>query len=248
MEKLGYTWFPQNWNSSDRVFDLNLQQRGLYRELIDRAMSNNNEIPLNLKRFSRMFNEPEEVIQGVINTLRELSLIEVIDEEIITIPSCSKRIALVEKNRKNGAKGGAKKGNQNARKQPKNNPKTTQKQPTKQGKEKESKEKDIANAISKKNNADEVLQAAKQQQEINEKAVRFAKNLEDPKEQLWRDNFYMQQGFRKGSLGRLLQDFNKHLVLQPPDKPNYDYREYKTHFTHWVNKQNQMKKLEKHKL
>ena len=123
-----------------------------------------------------------------------------------------------------------------------------------QKKVKGNKEKDIANAISKKKavggelKTDEVSKAAEQQQEINKKAVRFTKQLEDPKEQLWRDTFYMQQGLRKGSLGRLLQEFNKHLVLQPPDNPNYDYREYKTHFTHWVNKQNQMKKIEKYKL
>lgn len=118
-----------------------------------------------------------------------------------------------------------------------------------QKKVKESKEKDIANAISKKElKFDEISKAAKQQKEIKEKAARFIKQLEDPKEELWRDTFYMKQGLRKGSLGRLLQEFEKHLVLYPPDKPNYDYRDFKVHFMNWVNRQSQDKKFEKYKL
>lgn len=263
MAKLGYTWYPQNWNNSDRVFDLNLAQRGLYRELIDRAMTCDNKIVFDPKKMARRLNSCEQELLEIISFLKELGLVEQTENRLF-LPECEPRLNLIRGGKKGGQKSRKNKPISKPTDKPKNKPiPKLESKPTLNQRERESKEKDMTNVISKKSDADlknsekqqgidgaadEVSDTANEQQEINKKAVRFAKQLEDPKEQLWRETFYMQQGLRKGSLGRLLQDFNKHLVLKPPNKPKYDYREYKTHFIHWVNKQAQLKKLQNHKL
>jgi len=56
MSKLGYTWYSQNWQSDDDVFELNLTQRGLYRELIDRAMQKDNKVEYKPSTWARKFN------------------------------------------------------------------------------------------------------------------------------------------------------------------------------------------------
>jgi len=55
MAKLGYTWYPKDWGNSESVFELNLSERGLYRELIDLAMLNDNKTDIKLEVWSRKF-------------------------------------------------------------------------------------------------------------------------------------------------------------------------------------------------
>ena len=60
MSKLGYTWYPKDWNNSEAVFELTLQQRGLYRELIDLAMLNDNKIIIKSSVWVRKWNIPQK--------------------------------------------------------------------------------------------------------------------------------------------------------------------------------------------
>ena len=130
MAELGYTWFPKDWATDEKVFDLTLSERGLYRELIDLAMMNDNKTELNLKRFERMFGECLANVEQMLEKLHALNLINV-SYGFIRVPSCEKRLKKIRSNRENGKKGGAPKGNKNASKNnPKNNqqnnPRTTQ--------------------------------------------------------------------------------------------------------------------------
>ena len=94
---------------------------------------------------------------------------------------------------------------------------------------------------------DEIEISVKKQKEISEKAARFATQLEDSREEQTRKSFYNKHKLRKGAMGKLLIEFNNHLVLHPPDKPNYDYQEYKSHFDSWVTIQGGNRKLEEYK-
>jgi len=98
----GYTWWTKDWNSSDEVFELNLAERGLYRELIDLAMINDNAVEVKLGVWVRKFNSTREECQEIITRLLELNLIEETQEGKIFIPSCEKRLALIRA----GASGG----------------------------------------------------------------------------------------------------------------------------------------------
>lgn len=101
MAKLGYTWYPKDWGNSESVFELTLIERGLYRELIDMAMLNDNKTIYNLKLWARKFGSTEYEIEGILITLEGLKLVEV-KQDILFIPSCESRLNLV----RGGTKGG----------------------------------------------------------------------------------------------------------------------------------------------
>jgi len=121
-----YTWYPDDWTSSDAVFSLSLCERGLYRELIDLAMRNNNSVQMNIPIWWRKFNSTVEEITETINKLELLNLI-IVEDGYLRIPSCEKRLDKILFASENGKKGGAPKGNSNATKQL-NNPKTSENQ------------------------------------------------------------------------------------------------------------------------
>jgi len=111
MGKLGYTWYPKDWTNSESVFQLNLTERGLYRELIDLAMLNDNKIIINSAVWCRKFDIYHDDLWKIIERLRELKLIEIpnwdckddnIDYQLF-IPSCEPRLNLV-RGGKNGGK------------------------------------------------------------------------------------------------------------------------------------------------
>lgn len=101
MAKLGYTWYPKDWQYSRRVFELTLAERGLYRELIDAAMMTDNKQDLSINTWVRMFNSTIEEITKCMNKLRDLDLIQ-FNEESIFIPECEARLNL----KRGGKKGG----------------------------------------------------------------------------------------------------------------------------------------------
>ncbi len=121
MAKLGYTWYPKDWTNDEEVFELNLQQRGLYRELIDLGMQNDNKTVVKLSVWSRRWDISKDELQNELDVLISLNLIQ-INENNLFIESCEKRLVFV----RSGGKGGSKskpptKGNQKATTKPKAN-------------------------------------------------------------------------------------------------------------------------------
>jgi len=109
MAKLGYTWYPKDWGNSEAVFQLNLTQRGLYRELIDLAMLNDNKILCNYSVWSRKWNIDKDNLFEILDRLKELGLIKyTIQEEKnkdkIFIPSCEPRLKMVRGGKNGGTK------------------------------------------------------------------------------------------------------------------------------------------------
>jgi uncharacterized phage protein (TIGR02220 family) len=101
MAKLGYTWYPKDWGNSESVFELNLTERGLYRELIDLAMMNDNKTELKLDVWCRKFAIDFNDLKAILSKLSKLNLI-CINENNIFIPSCENRLNLVRGGRKGG--------------------------------------------------------------------------------------------------------------------------------------------------
>lgn len=93
MAKLGYTWYPKDWGNSESVFELNLSERGLYRELIDLAMLNDNKTEVKKEVWSRKFGVSNQEITDILIRLVSLKLVEIIDN-ILFIPSCESRLNL----------------------------------------------------------------------------------------------------------------------------------------------------------
>jgi len=103
MPKLGYTFYPKDWGNSDCVFELTLSERGLYRELIDLAMLNDNKTEYKPDIWARKYASTLEEINQIIAKLSKLGLIE-IENKILFIPSCEKRLIFVRTGREGGKK------------------------------------------------------------------------------------------------------------------------------------------------
>lgn len=101
MAKLGYTWYPKDWGNSESVFELNLTERGLYRELIDLSMLNDNKTEIKLDVWVRKFAIDLDSLKSILEKLLKLNLIEY-KKDILFIPSCESRLKLV----RGGSKGG----------------------------------------------------------------------------------------------------------------------------------------------
>ena len=130
MAKLGYTWYPKDWGNSDGVFELNLSERGLYRELIDLAMLNDNKTEVKLDVWIRRFSVSNEDLKSILDNLCRLKLIE-IKEDLLFIPSCESRLQLVR-----GGSNGGKKSKPPTKHDSKPNNKPDSKPTTKQTKKK----------------------------------------------------------------------------------------------------------------
>ncbi len=103
MAKLGYTWYPKDWTSSESVFELDLTQRGLYRELIDLAMLNDNKTVINESVWSRKWDIDLIELNSLLSGLKSLKLIE-IDNKNLFIPSCESRLNMMSGCVKGGKK------------------------------------------------------------------------------------------------------------------------------------------------
>jgi len=103
MSKLGYTFYPKDWSSDDAVFELLLDERGLFRELIDLAMLNDNTTKINSSVWCRKFAITKEKLDDILAILSDKELIK-IDKNTLFIPSCEKRLKLVRAGRNGGKK------------------------------------------------------------------------------------------------------------------------------------------------
>lgn len=101
MSKLGYTFYYKDWTTSEKVFQLDLSERGLYRELIDLAMMNDNKTEVNTKVWVRKFNTTLAELESILDVLKVLKLIT-IDKDVLFIPSCEERLKYVRAGRKGG--------------------------------------------------------------------------------------------------------------------------------------------------
>lgn len=101
--KLGYTWYPKDWGNSEAVFELNLSERGLYREIIDLAMLNDNKIIYKESVWIRKFNITKIELDKILTVLTDLKLIE-FKKDLLSVPSCESRLNLV----RGGSNGGKK--------------------------------------------------------------------------------------------------------------------------------------------
>jgi hypothetical protein len=93
MAKLGYTWYPKDWGNSESVFEMTLSERGLYRELIDLAMLNNNETEIKHDVWSRKYAMSVDELKLILDKLVALNVIKINGAHLF-IPSCEPRLNL----------------------------------------------------------------------------------------------------------------------------------------------------------
>jgi hypothetical protein len=103
--KQGYTFYPKDWNTSEAVFELNLEERGFYRELIDLAMLSDNKTEIKLRVWVRKFASDINTLESILSRLKELKLVLInVSNNTLFIPSCENRLKLVRAGRNGGLK------------------------------------------------------------------------------------------------------------------------------------------------
>jgi hypothetical protein len=216
MAKLGYTWYPKDWGNSESVFELTLIERGLYRELIDMAMLNDNKTTYNSKLWARKFGSSESEIESILITLVDLKLIE-LNNEFLFIPSCESRLNLV----RGGSKGG-KKSKPIVKPIVKPNIKPFESlseknlKPTSNQREKESK----------------IEIESKTKENIIDNSLFVFQCKESTQ---WIEVTAMQNKVSPKIVNLYLENFENHLIQMEEQKETL--KEYKEHFTHWLKKQ-----------
>lgn len=208
MSKLGYTWYPKDWGNSESVFELSLSERGLYRELIDLAMLNDNDTEMKLDTWIRKFSVSIEEITVILERLSVLNLIEIEGEKLF-IPSCESRLKLV----RGGSNGGKK-----SKPTKKPNSKPTTKPFESLG---ENNEKPTTKQIEKKEKGKEI------ESKINLIDIYF----EDFKNSSYLEDICKRQKVTKEQVLNKLEDFKLKMNLEYPD-----YIAFCTHFKNWFSK------------
>lgn len=93
-----FKFYPKDWQSSQEVFSLTLEERGFYFELIIMAYQSNNCIDINKPLWCRLFNVTETKIDEMLRSLN-MSCLIVNTESILTLPSVKKRLNASERGR-----------------------------------------------------------------------------------------------------------------------------------------------------
>ena len=101
MKKLGYTWYPNDWRTDEKVFNMSLELRGFYREFIDFAYQNDNNFAKNQKYWCRMLGINKRKFDTLFDLLLSVDLIMEKDGKYY-IPSVEPRIQLIRGGRKGG--------------------------------------------------------------------------------------------------------------------------------------------------
>ena len=216
--KLGYTFYPKDWQTNDDVFELNLEQRAVYRELIDLAMTNDNKVEFKLSTWSRKLGVTIAKLEELIKDLISFDLVVRTDNELYFIPSCEKRLNL----KRGGAKGG--------KKSSKNKPivkpmvKPTLKPMVKQGEKKENRIEEEDNIITTEaiKNIDVIVD----NREFSKKCL---------KDKQWIEVLSMQSQLSEDATKLFISHFENHLITMEEQKKNV--KDYKQHFSHWLKKQ-----------
>ncbi len=101
MSRLGYTWYPKDWSTNGKVFNMTLELRGFYREFIDFAYQNDNDFAVKHRFFCRMLNINKRKFDKLFAQLLSENLIKKKGENY-HIPSVEHRIQLIRGGKRGG--------------------------------------------------------------------------------------------------------------------------------------------------
>lgn len=92
---LSYVWYFKDWEGSLKVRQLNMMQRGFYRELIDMCMKDrNDELTSCYDFYVKVLPIRKQSVINLLRTLQDLELIEMGTDTFI-IPSVTKRLNII---------------------------------------------------------------------------------------------------------------------------------------------------------
>lgn len=220
MAKLGYTWYPKDWGNSESVFELNLSERGLYREIIDLAMLNDNKTEFKKDVWCRKFSCSIDELDKITAKLVQLGLI-IFKTKYVFVPSCENRLNLV----RGGQKGGKNKPLPKPNQKPIVNPSSSLE---------ENNDKPYANQIENKTKT-EIKKETKTEikdEIIIDNSVFLNESLSSEQ---WLEATASHAKITLEGVKVFLNHFDEHLIITQEQKN--ELKDYKMHFSSWLRKQ-----------
>ncbi|WP_437918558.1 DUF7833 domain-containing protein [Sphingobacterium sp. LRF_L2] len=231
MASLGYTWYPKDFISDPDVMFMTAAERGVYRDLIDLAYTSENRIAYSIDMLARYTNSDVQTVEKILSMKAQKK------GDFWTIPSCGKRIDLINKNRSNGSKGGRPKTQtkpkQNPTRNKSENPKETQTQ----------RQIEIESKIESKNNTPTSYYGSDVDdgEKSNRTPIDLSNIGEHPIEKLkqkfehaqtWFDQVGMKNSIEPNDVGKWFEKFCTHCLAQGKEKMTE--KDFKSYFANWV--------------
>lgn len=206
MDKLGFTFYPKDWWTSESYFELTPIQRYYYLECLFIMYSNDGMMKTQKTQFENRTRTQVKTEDWDIVVSKFI-----IDGNFYTHESVNKRLRKAIANRENGKKGGRPP-------KPKEPKKETQKNPPLES------EREIEREIENKKKLNEI-----ENKEINNK--KFVSICLESEQ--WIEIICMQKKMKIENLKKSIIDFENHLIMQGDQKEYIE--DFKSHFVNWLN-------------
>lgn len=217
MDKLGFTFYPKDWWSSETFYALQPNQRYIYLECLFLMYSNDGYMKTQKTQFENRMRLI--ILEEDWKTVTNLFIIE---NEMYTHVSVNKRMKKTIANRRNGLLGGRPTKDDGKPKKP--NIETQNNPPLES--EREYKENIIEN-------------------KVEDDAVALKHNVYLKlclNQKTWIETIEMQKVIKAGKIEISLKNYNLHLIAHGENKTSI--KDYQSHFVNWMNKRNQLKAAE----
>lgn len=106
-KRLGYTFYPKDWRSDDKVVMLNAEERDMFRFFIDECfIKSSAKLEWNLQYFRRILGHNKQKVERIFKVLCNFELVRQ-EGDYIVIPSVINRLGFIEGQSDKGKLGGS---------------------------------------------------------------------------------------------------------------------------------------------
>ena len=105
-KRLGYTFYPKDWRSDDKIIMLNAEERDMFRFFIDECyIKSSPKLEWNLQYFRRILGHNKQKVERIFKVLCSFELVY-LEGDYVVVPSVISRLGYVEDKVKKGKLGG----------------------------------------------------------------------------------------------------------------------------------------------
>ena len=105
-KRLGYTFYPKDWRSDDKIIMLNAEERDMFRFFIDECyIKSSAKLEWNLQYFRRILGHNKQKVERIFKVLCSFELVY-LEGDYVVVPSVISRLGYVEEKVQKGKLGG----------------------------------------------------------------------------------------------------------------------------------------------
>jgi len=106
-KRLGYTFYPKDWRSDDKIIMLNAEERDMFRFFIDECyIKSSAKLEWNLQYFRRILGHNKQKVERIFKVLCNFELV-CQEGDYVVVPSVISRLGFIEEQSKRGKLSGS---------------------------------------------------------------------------------------------------------------------------------------------